>query len=173
MACVDTAQVAMEGGKKGKEGGGKKAAAVPVPDQAPQGMDEPWEEEAPEASGSGRSGDDDDRWGFECFRCGRDGDLLCCEARALLSQGFQGPCPTLKQTLDRAAAGVATTTATAGVPSASAAAATATCSAARRAPVLGRPCTARGGTHDRQGSSNPEPGCPLPHALPLHTLNPE
>ena len=76
------AQVAIEGGgKKGKEGGSKKAAAAPAPEQAPA-EDTPLED-APEASGSGRSGDDDDRWGFECFRCGQDGDLLCCEARTL------------------------------------------------------------------------------------------
>ena len=75
----------MEGAKKGKDGGGhaKKAAAAPAPEQAAPRGDAPWEEGTPQASGSGRSGDDDDRWGFECFACGQDGDLLCCEVRTL------------------------------------------------------------------------------------------
>lgn len=68
-------QVAVDGAKKG----GKKASRPPSPDADGDDGDGGAGGGSAEPETSGRSGDDDDRWGFECFRCGQDGDLLCCE----------------------------------------------------------------------------------------------
>lgn len=62
-------------GKKKKES--KKASWQPSAELQPE----------PAAEGGGirdwpDDDDDDDRWGSECFKCGQDGDLLCCEVRA-------------------------------------------------------------------------------------------
>ena len=68
-------------GKKKKES--KKGSRQPSAEQQP--------EPAAEAGGirdwPDDGDDDDDRWGSECFKCGQDGDLLCCEVRFSSSAG--------------------------------------------------------------------------------------
>ena len=85
--CMRACQVAVEE-KAAKKGGGKKAPKhAPAPAEEDDGDGDAAADDgaaSEEGNGdageeSGRSGDDDDRWGFECFTCGKDGDLLCCE----------------------------------------------------------------------------------------------
>lgn len=71
-----------EGKSSGKGGGGSKAGSRAA-------SIEPSE-----------SGNDNDRWGFECVKCGDDGDLLCCEVSlkppALLSALILTQCALIK-----------------------------------------------------------------------------
>lgn len=71
-------------GKKKKKKESKKAARQPSAELQP--------EPAAEAGGIRDwpdDDDDDDRWGSECFKCGQDGDLLCCEVRACLGHIYR------------------------------------------------------------------------------------
>ena len=74
----DPCQVAVEGAKKGK-----KASRASTPAEEHAALDAAAaDEDGWEGGGGGRSSDDDDRGGSEGFRCGKDGDLLCCEVCA-------------------------------------------------------------------------------------------
>lgn len=69
-------QVSLGAGEGKKKKDGKKAAAAAVAQPRPS-------EPAGGTEWDDNDDDDDDRWGFECFKCGHDGDLLCCEVRPM------------------------------------------------------------------------------------------
>lgn len=69
-------QVAVGGGE-GKNGKKKKKKDERKPSEA----ERPPSPEPAAAGGGSWDPNDDDRWGSECFKCGHDGDLLCCEVR--------------------------------------------------------------------------------------------
>ncbi|BDA50716.1 probable tyrosine-protein kinase BAZ1B at N-terminal half [Coccomyxa sp. Obi] len=67
--------VAIRGGEGKKKKESKKGSRQPSAEVQPE----------PSAEAVGirdwPDDDDDDRWGSECFKCGQDGDLLCCEGK--------------------------------------------------------------------------------------------
>ena len=71
-------QVAIDGGKQKGGKGSKKASrgSTPATDAA--------------TTSGGEAEDGEDRWDFECIKCGQEGDpLLCCEV-GLLHSAFEG-----------------------------------------------------------------------------------